>query len=158
MLKTLKNSKGFTIIELLIVIAIIVILAGLVLNNFQGAQAKARDTQRITDINTLHSKLEERYNEQGGYPSTLTVANFPGIDAGALEDADGNPPTVTISDDSTAAAAITAPTNAAEYQYNTWPTGCVDDCEGYFLKTFVEKPAEGEDAVFSKTGLNNPST
>ena len=57
MFKTLKKAqRGFTIIELLIVIAIIAILALLVLNNFQGAQAKARDQQRTTDINNIHGK------------------------------------------------------------------------------------------------------
>jgi len=91
MSKTLnKIQQGFTIIELLIVIAIIAILAGLVLNNFQGAQAKARDTQRITRINAVHSKLEEFYNEANGYPASATsTANFPGIDVNSVNDPRG---------------------------------------------------------------------
>ena len=89
MLKTKQVIKqGFTIIELLIVIAIIAILALLVLNNFQGAQAKARDTQRRTDINNVHGKLEEFYNEKGGYPNeNLTTTLLAGMDSGSITDA-----------------------------------------------------------------------
>lgn len=85
-----KARAGFTVIELLIVIAIIAILALLVLNNFRGAQAKARDTARTNDVNNVHTKLEEYYNENSAYPSTFTAATFPGIDAGSLIDSDGN--------------------------------------------------------------------
>ena len=94
MLKQLRKESGFTIIELLIVIAIIGILATLVLTNFQGAQAKGRDTVRKNDINSLYQKLEEYYNENGSYINeSITVANastlFPGIDEGAVTDEDG---------------------------------------------------------------------
>ena len=74
----LRIQAGFTIIELLIVIAIIGILATLVLTNFQGAQAKGRDTVRKNDINSLYQKLEEYYNENGSYPgSALASSNIP---------------------------------------------------------------------------------
>jgi len=162
MFKTLKkvSSSGFTIIELLIVIAIIAILAGLVLNNFQGAQAKARDTKRVSNINNIHSKLEEYYNENGGYPSTFTAATFPGIDADSLKDADGtaiviNAPVA----DAAAANAVAAPGNTNEFKYIPYPTGCGNGppptCTGYVLKTFVEKPTTTTPNPFTKLGLNN---
>src|SRR5690606_24488036 len=46
-------QKGFTVVELLIVIVVIGILAALVLNTFAGIQQKARDTERKTDINAV---------------------------------------------------------------------------------------------------------
>ncbi|HSX27290.1 MAG TPA: prepilin-type N-terminal cleavage/methylation domain-containing protein [Patescibacteria group bacterium] len=153
-----KAQKGFTIIELLIVIAIIIILAGLVLNNFQGAQAKARDTQRVTDINNIHSKLEEYYNENNYYPLTFTSATFPGIDAQSLVDPKGA--TVTINAavaDATAANAVANPTSTANYKYI--PYNCTgassDQCSGYVLKTFVEKPSSTTPNPTVKLGLNN---
>jgi len=155
-----KAEKGFTIIELLIVIAIIAILAGLVLNNFQGAQAKARDTQRITDINNVHSKLEEYYNENGSYPQTFTAATFPGIDASSLTDADGADIVINAAvADETAADAVADPDNTDEYLYVSFPTGCTNaanDCTGYVLKTFVERPGGQVTNPTRKEGLNNP--
>ena len=82
-----KMQAGFTIIELLIVIAIIGILATLVLTNFQGAQARGRDTVRNSDINAVFTKMEEYYtNNQNTYPAGTSITSaaaqttFPGID------------------------------------------------------------------------------
>ena len=153
-----KAQKGFTIIELLIVIAIIIILAALVLNNFQGAQAKARDTQRVTDVNNVHSKLEEYYNENNYYPNTFTAATFPGIDAESLKDPKGN--TITINAavaDATAANAVNTQSGTNNYLYI--PYNCTGagntQCSGYVLKTWIEKPSSTTPNPTVKLGLNN---
>lgn len=162
MLKTLKKAQaGFTIIELLIVIAIIAILAGLVLNNFQGAQAKARDTQRVTDVNNIHTKLEEYYNDNNGYPNTFTAATFPGIDADSLSDPKGVAISINaVVADETAADAVTAPTGTGtspQYLYVPFGTsGCTTACTGYVLKTYIEKPTSTTPNPYRKEGLNNP--
>jgi len=160
MFKTLKKAqKGFTIIELLIVIAIIAILALLVLNNFQGAQAKARDQQRTTDINNIHGKLEEFYNENNHYPNTVTATSFAGMDEGSTADpTGGNQITTTVVADAAAADALAAPssdtTSTASYMYVVYPTGCTDNCTGYRLKTFIEKPSSTTPNPFVKKSLN----
>lgn len=51
-------KKGFTLIELLIVITIIGILASLILASFGGAQAKARDGVRKSDLGQTRRALE----------------------------------------------------------------------------------------------------
>ena len=68
-----KYQKGFTIVELLIVIVIIGILAGLVVTQFIGANQSARDSERKTDINSIASQLEVYFAKSGGYP---TLANL----------------------------------------------------------------------------------
>ena len=70
---SLKNKKGFTIVELLIVIVVIGILATLVIVTFTGIQQKARNSQRQTDINAVDSHVEAYYAQSGNYP---TLANL----------------------------------------------------------------------------------
>ena len=53
-----QKQSGFTLVEILIVIVIIGILAGLVITQILGANAKARDTERKTDINSIVNQLE----------------------------------------------------------------------------------------------------
>lgn len=159
MLKLHKRMQaGFTIIELLIVIAIIGILATLVLTNFQGAQAKGRDTTRKSDINSLYQKLEEYYNENGGYPDgALSTALFPGIDAGALTDADNVAITYTGGFITSTTAPTPAPTNTGgEYVYAAY--GCTTagaqstvgaTCTKYTLASYLER-----EAIYRKSSLN----
>lgn len=73
---TLKNVKGFTLIELLVVIVIIGILAAGATTVFSGAQAKARDSQRITGIQAIKGALEQYSADEGSYPIVTTVADF----------------------------------------------------------------------------------
>lgn len=56
------NKKAFTLIELLIVIAIIGILAVAFLPSLLGGPAKARDAQRMTDLKKLSDFLTYHYN------------------------------------------------------------------------------------------------
>jgi prepilin-type N-terminal cleavage/methylation domain-containing protein len=88
-LKTIKNSKGFTIVELLIVIVVIGILAALVLNSFRGVQERARDTKRRTDVNAQASQLEVYYTDNGHYPTISQIQSDPFI-TGNFKGADLN--------------------------------------------------------------------
>lgn len=90
---SLKNKKGFTIVELLIVIVVIGILATLVIVTFTGIQQKARNTERKTDINAVASHVEAFYAETGSYPTmaqmndpAFRTANMKGLKADALAD------------------------------------------------------------------------
>lgn len=153
MFKTIKKAqKGFTIIELLIVIAIIAILALLVINNIVGANAKARDTQRVTDVKSIATKLEEYYNDNGNYPETFTAATLPGLDEQAMLDPNGGQSVDMNAAQANAAAAdgVAAPTSdpATGPSYRYIPFNCTAGaCTGFRIKTFVEKP---------NTSIQNP--
>lgn len=64
----LQNKKGFTIIELLIVIAIIGLLATISIVALNGARQKGRDAKRIGDIRQVQTALELYFNDRDAYP------------------------------------------------------------------------------------------
>ena len=67
---SLKNrNKGFTIVELLIVIVVIGILALLVITTYSGIQAKARNSKRSSDIKSIQTNVEAFFTSAGYYPS-----------------------------------------------------------------------------------------
>lgn len=61
-------KKGFTIIELLVVSAIIALLASSVLVLFSNTRAKGRDATREQHLKTIQSSLESFYTNARRYP------------------------------------------------------------------------------------------
>lgn len=151
MLKSKTLQKGFTIVELLIVIVVIGILAGLVLNTFSGVQKRARDTERQTDITSLSTQLEVFYNDNAGYPALadVTTAKLKGLDAGALA-APGQTGTSLVS---------TAAANKDQYGYQavaadgTACTTTATPCTKFTLTWYSENDPAAT-AVKTKLSLN----
>ncbi len=65
------GRAGFSIIELLTVIAIIGILAALIFPVMGSARKKARETQCITNMQEIHRALKLFKNDNGRYPAVL---------------------------------------------------------------------------------------
>lgn len=65
-----SRTKGFTLVELLIVIVVIAILAAISVVAYNGIQERARDAQRNQDIKTIAKALEMYYLDQGRYPTS----------------------------------------------------------------------------------------
>lgn len=71
----LKNStcrpkvRGFTVVELLVVIVVVAILATVTVVAYNGVQARARDGVRISTVNKLAKALEMYYLDNGHYPA-----------------------------------------------------------------------------------------
>lgn len=143
---SLKNrSKGFTIVELLIVIVVIAILATLVIVTFTGIQAKARDSKRETDIDALDSHLEAFYANNGYYPTitdlvtsgapntTWLNANMAGFDPTALTDPKGS-----IITSNTPAAGTYAYSYVTQGCTTSSPSSPTNECTSFTLTAELE--------------------
>jgi len=62
------NRRGFTLVELMIVITVIAILAAIAVASFTRVQKQARDTKRKADVRALQTALQVYFTEKGAYP------------------------------------------------------------------------------------------
>ncbi len=147
---SLKNKqKGFTIVELLIVIVVIGILAAIVIVTFTGVQKKARDADRKSDANGIAAQAEVYFGQEAKYPTaaqinnaTFRSDNLKGLQEDAITAPGG------------AAGLVTSGAATSNYQYVTTPSGCdntATDCVGFTLTATLE----GSTTPFVKTGSNN---
>ena len=68
-----KNKKGFTLIELMIVVAIIGILAAIAIPNFLRFQARARQSEAKTNLGAIFTSYAAYYADNTTYPSAATI-------------------------------------------------------------------------------------
>ncbi len=80
-LKMEKKMRGFTMIELIVVIAILGLLSTIGLVSFRTAQIKGRDAQRKNDLSQIQKALEMYYNDYSYYPTDDYPASGSFIDA-----------------------------------------------------------------------------
>jgi len=71
--KKLFLNKGFTLVELLIVIAIIGILSSVVIASTTASRSKAHDVRRIGDLKEIELALALYYDVNRVYPSSLST-------------------------------------------------------------------------------------
>lgn len=69
-------SAGFTIIELLVTLAIIGMLTSIVMTSLTESRAKSRDAARVSDIKQLQNALQLYYQDNKVYPPTLDSATL----------------------------------------------------------------------------------
>ncbi len=66
-----KDAKGFTLVELMIVVSIVGILATLAVPSYQSSVMKARETVLRQDLFTLRELLDHHRADKGKYPPSL---------------------------------------------------------------------------------------
>ena len=74
MLDTVK-TRGFTLVELLIVIVVIAILAAITIVAYNGIQQRAHTSSQKTAASTLHKKVEAYFAINNTYPTYSSTPN-----------------------------------------------------------------------------------
>ncbi len=69
------HKKAFTLIELLLAMALLAILAILLIGNFTTTLKRGRDSQRKNDLNQLQKVLELYYDDNNTYPPFTDIFN-----------------------------------------------------------------------------------
>lgn len=75
-------KKGFTLIEMLIVVAIIGLLAGVIFFGLGGQKGIARDAKRIADLKSVQQALELYYQANDKYPAAAGCPASAGVSGG----------------------------------------------------------------------------
>ncbi len=75
-----KRPRGYTLLELMIVVAIAGILVTLAVPSFQRSVVKAREATLRQNLATMRTVLDQHYADQGIYPQSLEAL----VEAGYL--------------------------------------------------------------------------
>lgn len=124
MLRKQNHQKGFTLLELLVVISIIAILIGLSTVSFTTAQRKSRNSKRRGDMKAVQNAFEQYYASNNSYTSGGSCATMAAALSNGLptDPKNTSPYTYTFSCSSDSAYCICA--NLESETGNSDTTGC----------------------------------
>jgi len=76
MLKLFRRQEGFTLIELMIVVAIIGILAAIAIPNFMQYQAKSKQSEAKTNLGGIYTSEVAYFGENNAYSDSFSAIGF----------------------------------------------------------------------------------
>lgn len=135
-----QKQRGFTLIEVLIVVGIIGLLASVILVGLNSSRAKARDARRLSDLRQVQQGLELYYTKNGSYPSASSWSALSSEITGAnigIRKIPSDPQVPTVSDSSGAG-------DSKQYQY-------ASDGQDYVLWAQLEE----EDSPLQKDSITS---
>src|SRR5207248_4277802 len=68
-----RRQRGFTLIELMVVVTIIGILAGVAVSNVKWAQQRARESALRHDLFEMRKAIDDYYADKQKYPESLAA-------------------------------------------------------------------------------------
>jgi type II secretion system protein G len=140
-----KQVKAFTLLELLVVIAVIGVLIAIILPNLIGMRERARDSKRKNDLAQLKTALRIYFNDYNSYPQASIDQK------------------ICCSDPSTCAACVGSIFEIGGQTYSkdlpenyTYPTR--DAGQGFLLSTTLENASDNDiTASASRCQVDSPT-
>ena len=161
----MNKTKGFTLLELIVVMAIISLMAGFGVSQFPGVQKSSRDTQRKSDLKQYQSALESYANRKGGfYPSRTTTWMFASDGNGVTPNLCADLAMNQCPADSKIGQAACGGTGTCNYYYiSNGSNNGLANATIFVLYSRLEKQVNGNDVFFivcsgGKTGTVNVSS
>ena len=116
------RPRGFTVIELIVIVAILSAVSVLFFVQKSNVEVAGRDDARKTAINAFYYSLEEVYFKANGhYPQSIDATVLPSVDPDLFKDPAGN----------------AVGTSSSDYRYE--PVSCIDNkCKSYTLRASLE--------------------
>lgn len=123
----MNNQRGFTVIELIVVLTFTIVAAIVFFNQKVATEATQRDATRKTAINAIHYDLEKVFFAKNKhYPQTLATDTLTAVHPDLLTDTNGTK--------------LGEP--ASEYHYEGTNCNQSAQCKSYVLKVTLEREAE----------------
>lgn len=138
------KNKGFTLVELLVVMAILGVLVTLVVGGFRTAQMRGRDSKRKSDLKEIANALEVFYSDHGKYPDVSGGR----IQACPYDPSEGSDDcgwgVKEFTDDKTVYFRIMPkdPVSSQNYVYRARDIVDIPDLQGYQLFARLENPED----------------
>lgn len=120
------KQRGFTVLELVVVIIFLAAMGTVFIINSRNMQINEHDSQRKTAINAMYYNLEDvYYAAHGSYPQAITADQLPGIDPTNLKDPEG----------------VAVGQQNSDYSYK--PKDCTNGaCKSYVLRANMENQSD----------------
>lgn len=125
----MKHRAGFTVVEVIVVVAAIAILAGIGTVTYTGLQRQARDDERIADMDVMSLYLETHREQHGTYPGMQQFYLGVGADPSATFPQNESIPASALTDPSDSSATPphysylnTSEVIALGAEPSTWPS------------------------------------
>jgi len=121
----MKKSTGFTLIELMITVAIISILASIAYPSYQDSVRKSRRADAKGVLLGLTNAMERRFTEKNSYcDAALATGGTAVTDCGTATEDTGTPSIYTIPTETTSFYTVTiSAATASSYTLSAVPTG-----------------------------------